>query len=265
MGENDKPIDDFYLNELQTHAHRSLYAIDQVDALARAIFRLSPQLKSYPDPVIYQDLVDAIEEVVKSWDAINDAIKEVWKLYSEDGDLKTESLGLLDIGGYALPAMVEQKRGHCQRIADIYFGKLHGWFTQSLTYEDQRIMGEGFSRLSEADEDFFHKMVLVADATDQVANQILDLVESDQPDQAREIAKGLRRQLRPVQKAINQSLIVLRRVQTEFTPLAPDDEVQPTIVVEGDYIAGDNIEVGDIIDSTGVAIGRDAKTETNPD
>ncbi|MCP4421339.1 MAG: hypothetical protein GY805_32410, partial [Chloroflexi bacterium] len=112
--------DESKLDYLRSQAGRSLHGVGQVDELAQAIFRLAPQLKANPNAEAHQELVNAIEEIVKTWEALNEAIKVVWTLYSEDGDLKAESLALWDIGSGEIPMLVEQKRGHCHRISEIY-------------------------------------------------------------------------------------------------------------------------------------------------
>ncbi|MCP4422971.1 MAG: hypothetical protein GY803_00620 [Chloroflexi bacterium] len=260
MGDETNAVDKSRLNYLHNRAEQSLQGVNVVDELARAISRLAPELKANPNAEeVYQDLVEAIEEVAKTWEAINDAIEDVWKLYSEKGDLKTESLGLWDIGSGEMPALVNQKRGHCHRIGDIYHQKLSAWFAQTLTLADQKIMREGFERLSEADTDLFQFMVEVAAEIDNVAAQVLDLIEDNQPDAARSIAKGLRRELRPLQKAINNSLSILRSIQDDFADILPEDEPEPTVIIQGD----NNIVVGDISDASGVAIGHDAQATIN--
>ena len=258
MGEEANVVDKWKLNYLQDYAGRSLQGIDQVNELTRAIFRLTPELQANPDAEAHKKLVEAIGEVAKTWEAINEAIKTVWQLYGETGDLKMESGRLWDLGSGEMPALVDQKRGHCHRIGDIYWRNLNGWFSQTLTPADQDIMGRGFAHLGEADDDLFCFMVRVAAGIDNVAGQVLDLIEDEQPDAARTIAKGLRRELRPLQRAINESLTDLRRVQTEFAGILPPEKPQPTIIVEGDYI-----EVGDITNATGIAIGRDAHAEVS--
>ncbi len=247
--------DESRLNYLRNQAERSLHGVGQVDELTQAIFRLAPELKANPNAEAHKELVKAIEEIAKTWEALNEAIKMVWTLYSEDGDLKAESLALWDIGSGELPLLVEQKRGHCHRISEIFHYKLADWFSQTLSPADMDVMGYGFARLGEADDDLFRFMVQVAAEMDNVAVQVLDYIGDDKPDEARIIAKGLRRELRPLQKAINQSLMDLRRVQTDFATIIPEDEPDPTIIIQGD----NNIVVGDISDAIGIAIGHDSQ------
>jgi len=147
----------------------------------------------------------------------------VWNLYQQDGDLKDASAGLLDIGQFELQGHVQQGRGHCQTIWELYNLELRPWFQTALSAEDQATMGGVFSFLGSVYTDAFMDMEQFAAETEKTANRVLDLVISNQPDEARQVAGALLLTVRPTRTNINRSLVGLRHLQAEFSGLIEDE------------------------------------------
>lgn len=213
-------VDRRVLDHLADSTMRSAMASDQVDELVRTVRRLTPQLKMHPDQTAYAALVAALDEVAKTWQVTDDALEAVWQLYKANGDLKEASEGLLDIGDYQLQAQVEMGRGRCHIISDIYFMHLQDWFRQTLAGDDLAAIENLFMTLGNADADVFQVMVQVAAQIEETANEVLTLVEDDRADEARAVAKELRRALSPLRTAVTRSLVALKRLQVEFAGMA---------------------------------------------
>lgn len=218
-------VDRAVLDHLAESTTRSVMATEQVDELVGTVRRLAPKLKSHPDQAAYAALVVALDEVAKTWQVTNDALEEIWQLYKANGDLKEVSEGLLDIGDYQLQAKVEMGRGHCHIIGDIYSRHLSDWFAQTLAGDDLTAVENLFITLGNADADVFQDMVRVAAQIEAAANQVLNLVEDDRADEARTVAKELRRTLSPLRTAVNRSLVVLKQLRVEFAGISAGEQM----------------------------------------
>lgn len=228
------PVADTHaLDGVANSTTRSFIAVDQIDELVSTVRRLIPKLKLHPDQAAYAALVTALDEVAKTWKVTNDALEEVWKLYKQNGDLKDVSEGLLDIGDYQLQTKVEMGRGHCHIISDVYFTHLKAWFTQTLTGNDLTAIEDLFIALGNADADVFQDMVQMAAQIEQAASQVLNLVEDNRADEARAIAKELRRTLSPLRTVVNRSLVVLKQLRVEFAGISVREQTAVDGVVAG--------------------------------
>ncbi len=259
------------LDNLRYRVDESAHFVDSVDAEIKSLYPLTNTLQQHPNPEKYAKLVEAIEEIVRTWQVVNAAFKQVFLLFNPKGDLHDALPSLLDIDAKQLEAIVREGRGHCHHIGEIYWHDLKGWGETVLSAEEQQTLDRVFGRLSNADNDVFRSMEALAVETGNVANDILALVMADQLDEARQIAKGLYLLVNPLRQQITESLSELKRFQKQFDEIAPEEEGQlPQIVVgeggvyvEGDYVGGDQISVGDIVDSQGVAIGSDAVADVS--
>lgn len=215
-------VDTAVLDRLSLRTEQSLDAVARVDELLSALWRLAPALQQQPDPGVYAALGAAVGEVVKTWAATDGAFRRVRELYKADGDLKDASDGLLDIGDFGLRAEVAAGRGHCHRIGEIYWSTLRPWFDThpGLSQDDRQLLERLFASLTTADDDIFWQMEQVAEQVETAADQVLALVEDGREDEARTVAKGLRREIRPLRAAINRSLVDLQRFKVELQGVA---------------------------------------------
>ena len=250
------------LNNLRTIVEESTRSVDLVDAEIKALYPLTAVLKQNPDQEKYAKLVAAIDEIVKTWQVVDAAFAKVFLLFNPKGDLIDALPDLLEIDADQLGATVREGRGHCHRISEIYWTHIKDWGGLVLAPDDQQTLDRVFDRLGNADLDVFRPMEALAAETGSVASNIVALVLADQLDEARQSAKGLYALVTPLRRQITISLSELKRFQSQFAELAPEDDGQPphVIVNEGGvYVGGDQITIGDIIDSEGVAIGEAAE------
>lgn len=239
------------LQPLANSIDHSANMVDYVDHLLSTLYPLAPTLKANPNRQAYAKLVAAIDEIVKTWQVTDEAFGSVWRLFNPKADLHDALDDLVAINDHTLRRQVENGRGHCHLIWDIYWYDLQPWFAAQLPADQQQTLAAFFERIGNVDEDVFRPMETVAAETEQVATEIIDLVLANQIDDARQIAKALLQTVRPLRQRINPSLAALERFQTHFRQLEPADAA-PMIVY------GDHITVGDIINSSGIAIGRGA-------
>ena len=254
------------LDDLRARVDQSAYHVKGVDDDIKSLYPLTDTLLQHPNPEKYAKLVEAIEEIVKTWQVVDTAFKQVFVLFKPNGDLHDALPGLLDVEAAQLRAIVQEGRGHCHHIGEIYWVDLKDWGSTVLAAEEQQTLDRVFDRLGNADLDVFRVMEELAAETGSVASQIVVLVMNGQQDEARKIAKGLYEIVTPLRQQITVSLSELKQFQSQFADLAPDEaSPSPKIVVgeggvyvEGDFIDGDQISVGDITDSEGIAIGSGA-------
>jgi len=209
--------------ELQDLAQRranTLALVNDVDKQIKIISTMTPKLKNNPNPTAVTAMLAALKEIMDTWEVTDEAFKMVWNLYQKDGDLKESSADLLDIGNFNLEGHVKQGRGHCHKIWELYLSDLRPWFQTALSVEDQNTMENTFSFLGNMDMDAFMYMEYFAGETEKTANQVLDLVMSNRPDEARQIAGGLLQTIRPMRTNINRSLVGLEHLQAEFSSIA---------------------------------------------
>ena len=252
---------DTELNDLRYMVEESTNSVDRIDAGIKSLYPLIATLKQNPDGEKYTKLVEALDEIVKTWQVVDDAFTKVFLVFNPKGDLVDALPDLLDIDADQLGATVREGRGHCHRIGEIYWLHIKDWGDSVLAAEEQQTLGHAFELLGNADLDVFQPMEALAAETGSVASKIVALVVADQSDEARQIAKGLYALVTPFRRQITISLSELKRFQQQFAEIAPEEGQLPQIIIGegGVYVGGDQITVGDIIDSQGIAIGNAAE------
>ena len=214
-------VDTQPLAHLAESTARSYAGVEQIDQLVSTVRHLTPKLQKLPDPAAYQALGAAFKEVTDTWQVTEQAFEQVWQLYDVVGDLGRLSKQLLGITNYKLQGKVDKGRGHCHKIVDIYQSEIRHWVYANgeLSAAEKEAIDQVFLVLGRADDDVFYAMVRVAAQIEATADQLLGLVEDDRADEARTVAKELRRTLSPLRTAVNRSLVVVEQLQAEFAGL----------------------------------------------
>lgn len=246
------------LDDLRVRVDQSAHQVEGIDSDIRSLYPLSNTLLQHPNPEKYAKLVEAIEEVVKTWQVVDAAFKQVFLLFNPDGDLHDALPDLLDVEATQLRATVQEGRGHCHRIGEIYWVDLKDWGSTVLAAEEQQTLERVFDRLGNADLDVFRVMEELAAETGGVASQIVALVMAGQQDEARQLAKGLYEIVTPLRQQITVSLSELKQFQSQFADLAPDEAPSPPQIVVGDGGTYIN-QTGQVVHGSQVNVGGDAE------
>ena len=194
------------LSTLKDQLNWSSETVDHIDGLVDSVYPLIPQIKQIPDQSKYAKLSEAIGEIIKTWDAIESAFTIVWLLFNPQADLFESLADLVKFTDGSLAREVSQGRGHCHRIWDIYWYDLKPWFEENLSEDEQKTLERFFESLGNVDMSVFIPIEAVASSTEEVAEEILNLVSMGEEADARALAGNLLKAVQPLRKRINKSL-----------------------------------------------------------
>lgn len=197
----------------------ALASAKQVDEALGLIGKLVAKLKRDPDAAAVK-LGQALDEIAKTYQALDTAISNYLSLAIDDGALQSRSKVLLDIEGGGLSTEVERGRGHCHIIGNIYFQHLDRWFARVLKPDEYEEIRNVFHELGNADSDVFAHMVAVAQELEKEAGAVLEsLIKGDMPD-ARQRVLNARGELKPLRVSISSTMRRLYELKTEFVGLS---------------------------------------------
>jgi hypothetical protein len=193
--------------------------VKSMDEALGVIGKLVAKLKAEPDLAALK-LAEALDEVRKTWEVVDDAIADVIKLGFDRDAMEEGSEVLLRIEGGGLLAEVEDGRGRCHVIGNIYHKHLDRWFERALKGEDLVSMRRVFDSLAEADTDVFSSMVGVARQLQDEATQVLDMIIEERVSEARNRVLALRKELQPLRLEMTSTLQKLYGLKGEFIKIS---------------------------------------------
>lgn len=193
----------------------ALKAAEELDKDIGIIAKLVGKLKAKPD-LAAQKLAQALGEVAKTLQAVDNAASEYLSLGIDDGALTRHSKLLLDIEGGKLVTEVERGRGHCHVIGNIYSTYLNKWFDSVFNAEESGSIREVFETLGDADKDMFYELGNVAATLQLEAAAVLDLVLTGDEEGGRSRVLLALPVLRPLRKAIAKMMQALYSMQGDF-------------------------------------------------
>lgn len=197
----------------------ALASIKNVDEAVGIISKLAEMLKGKPDLAALK-LADALNEIAKTWQVIDEAATNILKLGIDKDALASGSKELLAIEGGRLLIQVEDGRGHCHDIQDIFEKYLNRWFDRVLKGDDLAAMNNVFEMLGDADDDVFSQMDKLANELQVQASAVLNLVINGQSEEAKSMVLALRGTLLPLRLAISKSLSNLYALKSQFVAIA---------------------------------------------
>ena len=196
-----------------------LASAQKVDEALGLIGKMVAKLKRNPDAAAVK-LGQALDEIAKTYQALDTAISSYLSLAIDEGALQSRSKVLLDMEGGALSTEVERGRGHCHVIGNIYFAHLDRWFARALKTEEYEEIRDVFYDLANADDDVFADMVSIAKQLEGEAETVLEsLINGDLP-AARQRVLDARRDLKPLRLSMSATMRRLYELKTEFVGLS---------------------------------------------
>jgi hypothetical protein len=194
----------------------ALKAIDELDKAVGLIGRLLSKLRAQPDLAALR-LSAALDEIAKTYLAVSTAIST----YIGVDPAEPAARGQVQaIANHDLDWVVEQGRGHCHAIMNIYERYLRRWFEQVLDPNEQREYRDVFYELSGADSALFERLTgMVFQLADDAAITLQYILEDD-PDQATQHIKATFKTLAPTQRALSQGMVEIYRLKNEFIQIA---------------------------------------------
>lgn len=191
-------------------------AAQELDKAVGMIAKVVGKLKTQPD-IAAQKLAQALGEVAKTLQVVENTTSEFLSLGIDQGALATRSKLLLEISGGSLTTEVERGRGHCHVIGNIYWAYLDKWFAKVLKktndYDSIKLV---FEKLGNADTDLFNDLEQVAAKLEKEAGDVLELVIKGQEKKARSQVLSALTALQPLRKTMSKTMQALYTMQTDF-------------------------------------------------
>lgn len=192
---------------------------EELDKAVGIVAKVVEKVRSKPD-LAAQKLGQALGEVAKTLQVVNNATAEFLSLSSDEGALGKNSKLLHEIDGGSLRTEVERGRGHCHLILDIYSKYLDKWFERSFSREDYAEVQKVFYDLGDADSTMFADLEQVATTLEKEAGQVLDLVQSGREADARARIMATLPVLRPLRKTISHTMQAIYSMQSDFVSIS---------------------------------------------
>ena len=125
-----------------------------------------------------------------------------------------------------LPQLVEQKRGHCHEIGNIYYRYLNGIVSNLFQDSaDRDKVHQIFMQLGNADADLFLDLTVAAEKMRELAKQVYRLNITGKRSEAIELVKAAAPELLDMRDKFNDADITMRKISSEFIKAA---RVAPT-------------------------------------
>jgi hypothetical protein len=198
-----------------------LEAAEQIDKCLELIKKYASKLKADPDKAA-TDLAQALTEIEKSCRVLDDAISKYLSMGFQRDAFDAGSTFLFDVSGGRLLKSVEDGRGSCHKMSNIYKNSLNRWF-ERVFKNDSHAMGELnrlFEQLGYADGDMFDRMVQLASDLQMSATEAITLSAQGKLDEARDHVRASFGDLNPLRVRINELMAKLYSLRAEFIAIA---------------------------------------------
>jgi hypothetical protein len=197
----------------------ALVAAKQVDEAVGLIDKMLAKLRTQPDLAALK-LSTALDEIVKTYRVVDQAITDYGSLAIDDDGLRGGSRTLLAIAGGSLAVQVAEGRGHCGAIYLIYDKYLRRWFARVLNPGEQAEIRRVFMTLGDADNSLFRDLETIAGQLTDEATGVVDLVIAQRNDDAREQVLTAYRKLQPLQRRLSEGMVRLLGLKDGFAQVA---------------------------------------------
>jgi hypothetical protein len=163
-----------------------------------------------------QELALALDEIVKTFLAVDRAIGNYMALAVAPAGLQNDVTGLTDVQGGSLEVQVANEIGHCHKIGEVYYAHLKPWFQHLLGTTDALMLQNLFEEWSSADVDLFQDLGHVAGMLRTEAGQVLDLIMANDQAAASARLRSSYGELRDLSGQLRQATLGLIKLRDEF-------------------------------------------------
>ena len=196
-----------------------LSVIELADKLG-VIQAVKGKLMRQPDPAA-DKLVTVLEELSKIYLAIEtEMVRYLGLSFDPTQNLAEERGLLLTLEGGQVEARINEARGHCQKIENIYGRYLDPWFQRVLSPTESGLLRELFNQLNSADDGMVCSLNTVGQWLTAAASETLNLVDANKYDEANTKIKTARREMLSSRQATTKALSDLRKHQAEFIDMS---------------------------------------------
>ncbi len=168
-------------------------------------------------------LAGCLAEVRRTYLAVMSEVTRLMVLSAPgalDLEGKPDLRPLIELEGTAVRARVEQSRGHCSRIRNIYLRDLDKWFARVFVSEqaNYRITEEIFETLTDTDVQTLAIMQMIGGVIGRRAGEILTHMMRTPPDPAAAsvVARAAYVELKPMRAALQALDLQLSGLENEF-------------------------------------------------
>ena len=166
-----------------------------------------------------EKLIEVLGEISKVYIAIEGELTNYLSVHFDGkADFQDDRSMLVALEGGALRVRMEEARGHCHKIGNVYDKYLKTWFDaiSVLTSDEKLGLHALFMDLSTNDFKMIQQIEFLVNWLVPEAQKTLDLVDGGQLRDADDRVRAARVDIRPTRLAISQLLSQLRLLQTEF-------------------------------------------------
>jgi hypothetical protein len=195
--------------------------LDTVDRLG-IVEAVKNKLISRPDPAA-ATLVTALEEISKIYGAMEDEFTTYLSLFFDDSDLKQlvrERAALARLEAGAIRARMEEARGRCSKITNIYERYLTPWFDLAVSRHEAEELRRLFREMDDFDAHMVDGITELAAWLTTEAAMTSDLVEAGAFAEANARVLSARRQMRPLRERIAEAMIGIRKLESDFIEIS---------------------------------------------
>ncbi len=162
-------------------------------------------------------LSDVMDELYKMYASLDEAIVSYLSLYFE----KTENIVpyrkvLLELEVGKAVIQINESRGHCHKIKNIYETYLDKWFSRVLDMNEADNLRALFDILSQSDYTMLDAMLTVNDWLKQKAEDTLTRIENNDFPGANEIIKDARLEVKQAREDLTRAMNQLRVLHSDF-------------------------------------------------
>ena len=197
----------------------ALESIKKADEAIGVIGKLVAKLKAQPDLAALK-LAEALDEIGKTWQVMDTAITQFLKLGIDSDAMEKGSEVLLRIEGGGLLNEVKDGRGHCHIIENIFYKYLDRWFEEVLKGAELDSIRQVFNTLSEADDDLFLHMEVVAAQLQTEATEVFNMVSTAKVNEAKSRVLAFRKELQPLRLGMSETLQKLYNLKSDFIEIS---------------------------------------------
>lgn len=187
-----------------------------IDTVKKKLFR-------NPDAAA-DKLATVLDELSKIYSTLESELVRYLSLnFDPEGDLAEERQVLLALESGQLRVRMNESRGHCHKIWNIYQNHLERWFHKVLSPEEAADMQRLFEALSYGDCQMEFAIYQLADWLEKAAAETLNLVDDGKLVEAQHSVRAARKEVLPARQSITQTLSRLVLLQGDFVAASGTD------------------------------------------
>lgn len=215
---------------LRDAVHDSLEANHEIGAIIEEINHTIPSLKARAGAKALAQLDTVLDEVHATVRAVNEAVTLFLKPALTGKPIDQNPDPYLELASRDLFAVIEEGRGHCRDISNIYFGaeavtwpltppqhprSLRYWIHDNLDDATAARLDQVFLQLDESDMDLFSRMGRLGYVLSSTSKDVVRLLAHARPDDARTLVVDSIETLQPLQDELARCMQRIRYLQAD--------------------------------------------------